>query len=370
MKKAFTLLLLAVAACAKKVTWKDLMSREYTFEEYMHSHSKTYAGEKERAMRRVIFEQNLLKIRHHNKQNLSWKMGVNQFTDMKQDELDSYNGLKMNRPAYDLKQTKGSLPFELKEVSELPTDVDWRENGVVTPTKDQGACGSCWTFAAAETIESHLALSTGVLVELSEQELVSCMPNPKQCGGTGGCYGATSELAFEYVQNNGMPSEWTYSYTSHDGTEPKCINATKPMANIGGYVRLEENQYKDLMNAIAQVGPLAISVDAGAWSTYESGVFDGCNTTNPDINHAVQLVGYGTDNELGDYWLVRNSWTPTWGEGGFIRVKRRSDEDNHCGTDITPFDGTACKGDPDTVKVCGTCGILFDSSYPTGVTLV
>ena len=82
--------------------------------------------------------------------------------------------------------------------------------------------------------------------------------------------------------------------------------------------------------------------DASAWATYEEGIFDGCNSTDPDIDHAVQLVGYGTDSELGDYWLVRNSWTPSWGEGGYIRVKRRgAAEANWCATDTNPYDGNA-----------------------------
>lgn len=370
MKLLSVLCMLAVActATAKKVTWKELMERDYTFDEYLQHHGKKYARAAEHMKRKAIFERNLERIRTHNKQeDKTWKMGVNHFMDMTEEELKSYNGYKMNRPAYGTNPSS-SLKNK-KKIVDLPASVDWREMGVVTPTKDQGSCGSCWTFAAAETIESHLAISTGTLVELSQQELVSCMPNPKECGGTGGCFGATVELAFDYVKEKGMPTEWTYPYLSHEGDEPKCRNSTTPMASISGYVRLKENDYDDLMNAIATVGPVAISVDAGEWYLYEEGVFDGCNATDPDINHAVQLVGYGTDIQYGDYWVVRNSWTPIWGEGGYIRVKRRSDEGSHCGIDTTPFDGTACKGDPDTVEVCGTCGILFDTAYPTGVKL-
>ena len=123
------------------------------------------------------------------------------------------------------------------------------------------------------------------------------------------------------------------------------------------------------MNAVATEGPIAITVDASSWSNYESGVFNGCNQTHPELDHAVVLVGYGNDINLGDYWLIRNSWSPTWGEKGYIRLKRHAPVEEPCGTDIAPADGIACKGDTAPEYVCGTCGMLYDSSYPVGAAL-
>ena len=124
------------------------------------------------------------------------------------------------------------------------------------------------------------------------------------------------------------------------------------------------------MDHLANVGPLSIAVDASAWSFYRDGVFDGCPVDqNIQINHAVQLVGYGTDATDGDYWLVRNSWGGSWGEEGYIRLARRSEPE--CGTDSTPLMGTACVNDGNDVQyVCGTCAILFDIVYPIGTYLV
>jgi len=124
------------------------------------------------------------------------------------------------------------------------------------------------------------------------------------------------------------------------------------------------------MNAVAQTGPIAVSVDASAWSAYHSGIFDGCNQKKPDIDHAVTLVGYGVDNGQ-SYWLIRNSWSASWGENGYIRLARSSSEEQKCGTDTTPCNGSACAGTCDTpVNVCGTCGVLYDSSYPTGAGII
>ncbi len=237
------------------------------------------------------------------------------------------------------------------------------------PHNLQGRCGSCWSFGSAETLESHWALKTGFLHVLSEQNILDCTPNPQQCGGTGGCSGGTAELAYDRLAKSGegLASEWTYPYTSWHGDNFQChynASETAPVATVTGYTKLDSNEFAPLMNAIANVGPVSISVEAVLWRNYESGVFDGCNQTNPDIDHAVQLVGYGNENGQ-DYWLVRNSWTPQWGDHGYIKILLTADEESRCGTDLNPQDGSGCAGGPATVKVCGTCGILFDTCYPT-----
>ncbi len=251
---------------------------------------------------------------------------------------------------------------------QLPTEVDWREYQVMSPVKDQGRCGSCWAFASTAVIESHVALATGKLFDLSPQQIAACAPNPDNCGGSGNCAGATAELAFDYVAgSSGILEEFQYPYTSYYGVESECAVPTQsgstPKAKISGYVKLPENNYHALMYAVATKGPVAVSVDASTWSSYKSGIFNGCNQTNPDINHAVVLVGYGEDSGQ-KYWLVRNSWSASWGEAGYIRLARFDNEDEICGSDITPQDGTACDGQTQPVKVCGTCGILYDSAYP------
>jgi cathepsin L len=157
----------------------------------------------------------------------------------------------------------------------------------------------------------------GVLNEVSQQELVSCMANNDACGGYGGCQGATAELAFDYLQTNGLSELWGYGYlpdTYALGVNNKCLrdDKSKVVASGTGYTLLERNNYDEIMNAVATVGPLAVNIDASLWHYYESGVFDGCAQDNVDINHVVGLLGYGTCEVHGDYWLIRNSWSPTW----------------------------------------------------------
>ena len=186
-------------------------------------------------------------------------------------------------------------------------------------TAYQGHCGSCWAFAATTTIESHVAINTGVLNEVSQQELVSCAPNDDSCGGTGGCQGSTAELAFDYLSSNGISELWSYGYlpnTYAQGINNKCLrdgdSSIASVASGTGYTLLERNNYDEIMTAVATVGPMAVNVDASVWHMYEEGVFDGCAQEDVDINHVVGLVGYGSCEVHGDFWLIRNSWSPSW----------------------------------------------------------
>jgi cathepsin L len=330
-------------------------------------------GSAEFHMRKALFEKAVEKVRAHNANPAhSYTITVdNKFAGMTKEErrrLLGYN--KSVKQHTGVSSLKTSHNLDMKPVSELPASVDWRDSGIASPVKDQGHCGSCWAFAATAVMESHVAKESGFLFSLSPEQVAMCSPNPNKCGGTGGCNGATAEIAFDYAANSpGLVQEFAYPYYGYYGQNSAC-DASKqeePVAYIGGFTQLGANNYTELMNAIATVGPIAVSVDASAWSAYEGGIFDGCDQEHPDIDHAVTLMGYGTCPKTGkDYWLIRNSWSPAWGEKGYIRLLRNTEEETRCGMDITPQDGSACDGDTTPVKACGTCGVLFDSSYPTG----
>lgn len=343
----------------------------YTFAEYVTDFQKGYTvGSKEWSRREAIFDKTMSHIISTNKAGLKYTLGVNAFTDLEPSEVPK----GLHKPLAHARRSAGLGAMATKHesdvsVASLPDSVDWRGADVVTPVKNQGHCGSCWAFAGTETLESHIALATGVLFTLSEQEYVSCVENPDECGGTGGCMGATMELLYEHAVENGVYTEWTAPYTSYFGENGNCSALDKTsVASISGYSVIEQNSYDDLMTAVATKGPVSITVDASTWSTYAGGIYDGCNQESPELDHGVQLVGYGTEDGQ-DYWLVRNSWGPAWGEKGYIRIARTSDEAGRCGVDTNPSMGVGCKDGPDSVTVCGTCGILYDNVYPTGAAL-
>jgi len=342
----------------------------YSYDEYLTDFEKAYETSEDYAVHRAIYERNVASIISHNADKTqTWKKGVNFFTDMSTMEMRKYFGYNAAAArARRLTTPMATIPdYPLES---LPTAVDWRDKGVISPVKNQGGCGSCWAFAGTEAMETSVAQETGRVVALSTQNVVSCAPNPHHCGGTGGCGGATADIAYEYTIGHGVASEAAYPYRAQTGT---CNESIPKTARIKGFVKVAENNYTQIMNALAGVAPLAVNVDANPWGSYSSGVFTGCQFRDIDVNHVVQVVGYGTDAARGkDYWIVRNSWGAGWGEKGYMRLERHSDGDmkKWCGPDTRPQDGTGCDGGPAVVTACGSCGIWYDASYATGGSLV
>jgi len=339
----------------------------YSFDRYLKDFGYKYVkNSREYMERKGLFEVRKAEVIAHNQDSTkTWKISMNKLSILKESEFRGLRGGRLTP-----RKLKNFAPKEdWSNTIDMtaPINIDWRTKGIITPVKNQGMCGSCWTFGAAETLESYWALATKKLIVLSEQQILDCTPNPNDCGGTGGCGGGTVELAWGQIgAMGGLSSEASYPYVSGGGLNQSCqMNQFHPIAKISGYVNLPSNLLAPTLNYLATKGPLAISVDASSWSSYSSGVFDGCNQANPDLDHVVQLVGAGTDPSYGDYWLVRNSWSASWGENGYIRLRRTATP--RCGVDTSPQDGDGCNGGPSQVTVCGTCGILYDTLYPTVV---
>ena len=203
------------------------------------------------------------------------------------------------------------MPTKTLNSGNAPDAIDWRNEQVLNPIKNQGRCGSCWAFSTTGALESNVAVAKGELNSFSEQQLVDC------CGDKGyqcqGCNGAWPEWAMNYINANGIVLESEYAYTAVKGsckptpTAKSFLNSAKP------WTKLNEDA-GSLKEAVASSGPVSVCVDASNWSLYRSGVFSTCGTTN--LNHAVLAVGYQPDGS----WIVRNSWGATWGEQGYIRL--------------------------------------------------
>lgn len=300
-----------------------------------------------------------------------WKASANHLMDSTPEEFARLMGYRRSSMrtsvASFLSLHTGALQSQV--ASTLPEMVDWRKLESSQRVRNQGSCGSCWAISTVGAMEMHLELTGKKNPRLSFSELLNCVPNPKQCGGSGGCSGATAELAFEYIQKHGLSTEDSYSHASQQGDSCSSKNGSSAVyAMSQSFVQLPMNRLRPLLHAVATKGPVVVSVDASAWGTYGSGIFDSCREDST-VNHAVLLVGYGK-TEQDKYWIIRNSWGSGFGEDGFIRLLRHDHEDAFCGTDYDPRVGVGCLNGPTHMKVCGMCGVLSDSSYPEGVQLL
>merc|ERR1719263_1454268 len=235
----------------------------------------------------------------------------------------------------------GDLPYlgqHRYSGAELPTEVDWSAKGAVTPVKNQGQCGSCWSFSSTGSLEGAWEIASGKLVSLSEQQLVDCSKKE----GNMGCNGGLMDNAFTYWKTAGVCTEESYPYTAKTGTTCKASSCTKaiPEGGVVGFKDVDKDDEKALMEAVA-TGPVSIAIQAnkGAFQFYKGGVLStSCGTS---LDHGVLLVGYGTENGK-TYWKVKNSWGEVWGEKGYILLEREHSPDGKA----------------------GECGLMTQPSYP------
>ena len=225
----------------------------------------------------------------------------------------------------------------------LPESVDWRRRGAVTEVKNQAQCGSCWAFSTTGSVEGINAIVTGELVSLSEQELVDCDKSRDN-----GCHGGLMDFAFEFIEKNGgLDTEEDYAYRAE---EHKCKPEKKSrrVVSIDGHEDVPPNDEAALRAAVAhQPVSVAIEADQRSFQLYVGGVFDAsCGVA---LDHGVLAVGYGTEAGQ-DYWLVKNSWGPAWGDRGYIKLARGLD--------------AAVARERNVSAEAGQCGIAMQASFP------
>uniref|UniRef100_A0A183BJR6 Pept_C1 domain-containing protein n=1 Tax=Globodera pallida TaxID=36090 RepID=A0A183BJR6_GLOPA len=167
-----------------------------------------------------------------------------------------------------------------------------------------GDCGSCWAFSANGAIEGAIARNNAAsIVSLSEQNLLDCSTKY----GNYGCDGGLMDNAFEYVKDNhGVDTENSYPYT---GQTSQCNFNNKTVgATLKGFKDLPIGNEEQLKNAVATIGPISVGIDAShlSFQFYSAGVYLEKRCSHKYLDHAVLVVGYGTDKMHGDYWLVKN----------------------------------------------------------------
>jgi C1A family cysteine protease len=277
-------------------------------------------------------------IEEVNRKNLSFTLGHNQFSGMNETEYVSWVRGGVAKPEIThVYENAFSVDSAV-----VPESVDWTLKGAVTPVKDQGQCGSCWSFSTTGALEGAYAIKMNTLESFSEQQLVDC-DTIGNGGRDHGCNGGLMDNAFNWIaKNNGLCSEADYPYVSGKTmTAGTCNKSCKLVAgsDIIKYVDVDTTDLALTSSVAQQPVSVAIEADEREFQLYKSGVLTGKCGTN--LDHGVLVVGYGTESGL-DYYKIKNSWSTSWGENGYIRIGR----------------GQQYNGGN------GQCGVLLEASYP------
>ena len=314
MNKFLLVLVLALVACET-----DLDSLIFQqFQKFIKKYQKKYTSIDEFLARYEVFRRNVMAT--FKEENSLYQTGITKFSDLTKQEFAKIY-LNLN---YDAMAMANFDPTVVKVSNAAPAAYDWRDYGRVSPVKDQGSCGSCWAFSTVANLEGLYYANKGVMKTFSEQMLVDCDTSDS------GCNGGLMEYAFTWLKKNGgIMTDTDYPYKGVKSTcrsdKSKYVDMT-----ITGYKKLgsswstwsavDEDEVKEFLY---ETGPLAIALNADPLQTYSSGILDVTSTKCPTsgINHAVTLVGYGTENNVA-YWIVKNSWGTSWGEKGYFRIRR------------------------------------------------
>lgn len=315
---------------------------DFLFEAYLEQFTVSFDDADERSHRRGIFSDNLKTISSHNSAGHSWEMAMNEFGTLTPAEFKARYASGFRQDSTPDAFTGTIMATEGFTQAEAADAVDWVKKGAVTSVKNQGVCGSCWTFSATGALEGAYQISGKTLTDFSQEQILDCDTVGHGCSGGG------MDQAFDFLKSaGGICSAKSYPYAEANTREgsplvDSCENTCKPVTSVTGVVDVPKSSETAMLKAVSST-PVAVAIEAdeSAFHFYSKGVMDG--TCGTKLDHGVLVVGYGTDNGK-QYWKIKNSWGTPWGEDGYIRIAR---------------------GDATINAGAGQCGVLMMASYPT-----
>jgi len=330
MFKISALLVCALFGISEAAFVKERHHYEEKFIDWMKEHGKEYENGHAFVKALETFAEHEDYINQHNSEGNTYTLGHNEFSDLSAEAFRAYFKLGEFSQHYAGKDDGEDF---VSHNFEAPDAVDWVEKKMVSEVKNQGQCGSCWSFSTTGALESAYAIKNGKIQEFSEQQLVDCDNN-----GDHGCNGGLMDNAFKWIEKNGgLCTEKDYAYTAKDGVCQKTCSEVQG-STIQKYTDVRATDAAMMAALSQQPVSVAIEADQRSFQLYKSGVLTGRCGTN--LDHGVLAVGYGTEQGT-DFYKIKNSWGKTWGEDGFIRIER----------------GVSQRG--------GQCGILKSASFPS-----
>lgn len=321
----------------------------------MKEHDKSYETYEVLKEKFQVFISNHFTVQSLNKiHSGDTQFALNKFADISPEEFEE-NILMRSKM---IKSERPKKIFEpIENLCDLPESFDWRNNGTVTPVKDQGSVGTCWAFSAIQNLEGQYKMKGNDLMKLSVEQIVDCdgQDDKTSINSCCGVYGGWPYLVFDYLQKaGGIASEEDYSYCS--GLKEPCFPCGPPGYNatrcgpaipycllkdscqakldpskfvknlkIDDWKQTSEDEV-EIAGQLMKIGPMSVALDATMLQFYHKGIFNpflGCSKTH--LNHAVLMVGWGVEGSK-DYWIIKNSWGEKWGEDGYFRITRGSGE--------------------------------------------
>lgn len=352
------ILVCLVASFAEGHYPEDEQSLRHLYQRWLHEYNNWTKYHKDTAARFATFKQN---VNHINKLNKAYngetEFALNQFAHMSPEEFQT-RILMPSKPAPTFEPSRYIRGLTGRD---LPDSFDWTEKGAVTPVKDQGDVGTCWAFSTVENIEGQWQRLGQPLTNLSVEQVVECDGTydhgPNTTHADCGIFGGWPYLAYQYVKKAGGLQTWEdYSYCCGLGGKPgtceicpaagynwtmcgppvpfcnmtdSCASKINPKKFVPGlkvvdWKAIDLNE-TTIAEQLMDIGPLSVALDATMLQFYHKGVFDPIFCSKTNLDHAVLIVGFGTEKDIfksKPYWKVKNSWGPKWGENGYFRINR------------------------------------------------
>jgi len=316
----------AVLALAAFAAATPMGEFEHEFFKFIAQQNRRYATKEEYNLRLAEFEKNFRFVKEFKSEKQT--VALNHMADWSRDEYRQLLGYRGQN------QHAENAVYE-DDVTNEQT-VDWRNKGAVTGVKNQGQCGSCWTFSSTGSLEGAHYIKTGNLISFSEQQLVDCCNNGVAgCEYSQGCNGGIMDEALTYTQTNDLMTEADYPYTAQNGSCQYYGAGTGAGYKNKSKKDIRPRNVSAFRGSVA-AGPTSIAIEADqmAFQFYSGGILDsGCGE---QLDHGVLAVGYGQQNGE-KFTIVKNSWGSGWGDNGFVKLSEDNDTCGHLNQPVRPL---------------------------------